>query len=113
MKRNIDVDTAKSLIKHKLLHCMPRTGDYPTGIEGFGMFRRDTANQSEHCFYRPLISVVVQGSKRSLMGNQEYNYGEGQSLVAAVDIPSLNYVMTASSNKPFLSLFSSCFFSRQ
>ena len=99
-----DIELTNALLKEKLLRAMPKTGNYPTPIDGFGIYRRDGEHEPENCFYRPLISLVVQGSKRSLMGKQEYLYGGGQSLVAAVDMPSVNYVTAASANAPFLSM---------
>lgn len=94
-----------SLLKDKLLYWMTRPGDYPTAVEGLTLFRRDEINQLENCFYRPLVAVIVQGSKRSVIGAEEYRYGENHCLVAGVDIPSVNYVTAASPEQPFLGLF--------
>src|SRR5208337_180744 len=93
-----------NLLKEKLLRWMPGTGDYPTAIEGFTIFRRDEANQPENCFYKPLVAVIVQGFKRSIIGSEEYRYGENHCLVTGVDIPSVNYVTVASPEHPFLGL---------
>jgi len=49
-----------NLLKEKLLRWMPGTGDDPTAIEGFTIFRRDEANQCENCFYEPLAEVIDQ-----------------------------------------------------
>ena len=46
--------------------------------------------------------MIVQGFKRSIIGSEEYRYGENHCLVAGVDIPSLNYVTVASPEHPFL-----------
>jgi AraC-like DNA-binding protein len=91
-------------IKEKLLAWMPRPGDYQTAIDGVGIYRRDVPNQSEHCFYKPMILVVVQGNKRSLMGTDEVRYGEEHFLITGVDMPSASYLPDASSRKPFLSI---------
>ncbi|MDL2283530.1 AraC family transcriptional regulator [Oxalobacter sp. OttesenSCG-928-P03] len=50
----------------------------------------------------PTISVLLQGRKRTVVGNRSYDYGEGQSLVNSLDLPSTNYVYDASQEKPFL-----------
>jgi len=92
------------LLKEKLLRWMPRTGDYPTAIEGFTIFRRDEANQPENCFYKPLVGVIVQGFKRSIVGSEEYRYGEKHCLVTGVDVPSVNYITAASREQPFLAV---------
>jgi len=94
-----------NLLKEKLLRWMPGSGDYPTAIEGLTIFRRDKANQLENCFYKPLVAVIVQGFKRSVIGSEEYRYGENHCLVAGVDMPCVNYVTDASPQQPFLGLF--------
>ena len=96
------LERTNNLLKEKLLRWMPRTGDYPTAVEGFTVFRRDEANQPENCFYKPLVGVIVQGFKRSIIGSEEYRYGENHCLVTGVDVPSVNYITAASPEQPFL-----------
>jgi AraC-like DNA-binding protein len=93
-----------NLLKEKLLRWMPEPGRYPTAIEGLTIVRRDEANQPENCFYKPLVAVIVQGIKRSVIGSEEYRYGENHCLVTGVDMPSVNHVTVASPEKPFLGL---------
>lgn len=64
--------------------------------------RRDEINKANNCFHKPLASVVIQGQKRSIWGNKDYNYGEGQVIVNGVDMPSASFVTDASPEKPFL-----------
>src|SRR5271157_5009038 len=89
-----------NLLKEKLLRWMPGSGDYPTAIEGLTVFRRDKAHQLENCFYKPLVAVIIQGFKRSVIGSEEYRYGENHCLVAGVDMPCVNYVTDASPEQP-------------
>ncbi len=107
MKESDRAGLAKTnnLLKEKLLRWMPGSGDYPTAIEGLTFFRRDQANQLENCFYKPLVAVIVQGFKRSVIGSEEYRYGENHCLVTGVDMPSVNYITDASPEQPFLGLF--------
>jgi AraC-like DNA-binding protein len=93
-----------NLLKEKLLRWMPESGRYPTAIEGLTIVRRDEANQPENCFYKPLVAVIVQGFKRSVIGSDEYRYGENHCLVTGVDMPSVNHVTVASPEHPFLGL---------
>ena len=93
-----------SLLKEKLLRRMPSPGRYPTTIEGFMISRRHDAKDLENCIYKPLVAVVVQGSKRSVIGSEEYRYGENHCLVIGVDIPSANHVIVASPEQPFLAV---------
>ena len=66
--------------------------------------RRHDAKDLENCIYKPLVAVVVQGSKRSVIGSEEYRYGENHCLVIGVDIPSANHVIVASPEQPFLAV---------
>ncbi|HVO67872.1 MAG TPA: AraC family transcriptional regulator [Syntrophales bacterium] len=93
-----------NLLKEKLLRWMPEPGRYPTAIEGLMISRRHDAKELENCVYRPLVAVVVQGSKRSVIGSEEYRYGENHCLVIGVDIPSANHVIVASPEQPFLAV---------
>lgn len=73
-------------------------------IEGLVITRRHEANRIETCFSKPSVSVIIQGSKRTMLGSEEYCYGENQCLVAGVDMPSSFYVTDASPERPFLAL---------
>jgi len=98
------LDRTNNLLKEKLLRWMPETGRYPTAIEGLMTSRRDEATQVENCIYKPLVGVIVQGFKRSIIGSEEYRYGENHCLVTGVDMPSANYVTVASPEQPFLAV---------
>ena len=90
-----------SLLKEKLLQRAPEHGKYPMDIEGLVITRRHEANRIETCFSKPSVSVIIQGSKRTMLGSEEYCYGENQCLVAGVDMPSSFYVTDASPERPF------------
>jgi AraC-like DNA-binding protein len=67
--------------------------------------RRHDAKELENCtIYKPLVAVVVQGSKRSVIGSEEYRYSQNHCLVIGVDIPSANHVLVASPEQPFLAV---------
>lgn len=101
-KTRMDSETKNRQIIEKLMQHMPNPGNYATGIEALTLHRRDELNVPENCFFNPTISVLVQGRKRTIVGNAEYDYGEGQCLVNSLDLPSSNYVYEASPEKPFL-----------
>ena len=93
-----------NLLKEKLLRKLPVQGKFETAVETFMIARRDDPNQLENCFSKPLVGLIVQGFKRSVIGSEEYCYGENQCLVAGVDIPSSFYVTDCSPEKPFLAI---------
>jgi AraC-like DNA-binding protein len=95
---------AKDLLKARLLALLPESGSFATDIPGLQLSRRDTSGQKENCFYRPMLALVVQGFKRSVIGDEEYHCREGSCAVIAVDMPSMVHIMEASRENPFLSM---------
>lgn len=91
-------------LKQMLLKRMPKPGKYSTPIEGFFMSRRESDEYVENCFYKPSIGLVVQGNKRSIVGDEEYKYGENQCLVVSVDMPSSFFASGATPEQPFLAV---------
>lgn len=80
-------------LKQKLLRHMETPCICSTSIEGFHLVRREDVGVPEQCFEKPLVGLVVQGTKHSLMSGQEYIYTENQSIVAGVDMPISSYVI--------------------
>jgi len=99
-----ELTRVNNLLKEKLLRRLPAPGLYATAIEGFMIARHHDAKEIQNCIYRPLVAVVVQGSKRSVIGSEEYRYGENHCLIVGVDVPSANHVIAASPDKPFLAV---------
>lgn len=99
-KDNTDIIYAR--LREALLRRMPEQCDYPTPVPGFVLHRRDVINNPENCFNKPILAVTIQGSKRTVVGNEEYRYGAGNCLVAGVDMPNMSYITDASPEKPYL-----------
>lgn len=91
-------------LKDKVLYWAIKAGRLPTAINGLMVTRREEANELRNFFYNPLVGITLQGSKRSLIGTDEYRYGEGYCMIAGVDIPSASYITDVTSEKPFLAI---------
>ena len=89
------------LLKEKLLQWHPNMGNI-RWTSRLVIKRQHEANRIETCFSKPSVSVIIQGSKRTMLGSEEYCYGENQCLVTGVDMPSSFYVTDASPERPFL-----------
>jgi AraC-like DNA-binding protein len=50
----------------------------------------------------PTFGLVAQGAKRTMLGEQAFNYGAGQYLIISADLPLTGHVVQASSEEPFL-----------
>ena len=92
-------------LKEILLRHMEKPGVCASAINGLTLVRREAVNSSERCFEKPLASVIVQGSKYSVIGTQEFHIHANQCFVFGVDVPSTSYVIDPMPEKPFLSLF--------
>jgi len=91
-------------LKDILMRHLPAPEIRPSPIDGLVLVRRDPP-APDRCFERPLVSVIVQGSKRSLIGSQEFVFRRGQFLVSGIDMPSSSSFFDTAPGQPFLSLF--------
>lgn len=81
-----------------------RTGLAPTPIPGLTTVRVIAPSGLVHAISRPLVCLVLQGSKHVTMGAQAFAFGAGDSLLIAADVPTVSQVTRASVNTPYLSL---------
>ena len=91
-------------LKEKALRHMPELGVRETAVPGLSISHRLAHDVLENSLYRPCIGVMLQGRKKSIIGMEEYVYGEGQCLVVGVDVPSSFYVVDGTEEAPFLCL---------
>ena len=54
--------------------------------------------------YQPMLYIVAQGAKRTLLGDSIVEYAAGQYLVVSVDLPITGSVIQASPDAPYLAL---------
>lgn len=91
-------------LKDRLMELMPTAQRMNSAVEGLALLRREAPSMGESCFYRPLVGVTVQGRKRSMVANNEYVYGDGCCIVTGVDMPSINEILEASPERPYLAV---------
>lgn len=54
--------------------------------------------------YRPLVCLILQGSKQVLAGPDTYDFNAGQSAIIGADIPVMGRITRASRAEPYLAL---------
>lgn len=91
-------------LKEWLLRLLPDEQKTTTPLEDLGLIRRDRPVLDESCIYQPIIELIVQGSRQSLIGSERLEYGKGQLMVAGVDIPCIINEVIAAPDEPFLGL---------
>ena len=69
---------------------------------GIHMVSADRPSEISHHVMQPMLAVVAQGAKRTILGDQVFEYRAGQYLVVSVDLPVSGHVCQASGDLPYL-----------
>ncbi|MDR1397366.1 MAG: AraC family transcriptional regulator [Desulfarculales bacterium] len=100
----IEIGRAKALLTKKLHSRMPAPGENPTAIAGLTLYRGDKIHTVGNCLYRPLISMIIQGTKLIRAGNEEYCCTDNDVMIFGVDLPANVMITQASPETPCMSL---------
>ncbi|MBB4634771.1 AraC family transcriptional regulator [Longimicrobium terrae] len=57
-----------------------------------------------HAVMRPLVCLVLQGTKHVTMGTQAFSFGAGDSMLITADVPTVSQITRATAAAPYLSL---------
>lgn len=75
-----------------------------TPVPGLMMVRASAPTEIIHDLFRPLVCLVVQGSKAVTVGQQSFAFSAGDSLLVTADVPTTSQVTRATAVAPYLSL---------
>ena len=75
-----------------------------TPVPGLTTIRSIARSGLVHAISRPLVCLVLQGSKQVAMGTQTFAFDAGDSLLITADVPTLSQITRASVAAPYLSL---------
>ncbi|WP_312793989.1 AraC family transcriptional regulator [Tianweitania sp.] len=92
--------TAIRVAEHQLV----RTGMASTPIPGLSVVREIIPSPLQHAVNRPLVALVLQGSKRVAMGARSFDFGDGESLLITADVPTVSQITRASLAAPYISV---------
>ncbi len=81
-----------------------RNGLAHTPIPGLMIVRETQPGDLVHAVYRPLICLVLQGSKHVAIGARAFAFAAGDSLLVTADQPTVSQITAASAVEPYLSL---------
>lgn len=68
------------------------------------LFQVDTPNEAAGLVYEPVVCLVLQGRKRTFIGDDILEYGPGECLVVAAEVAAMGQVIEATPAEPFLCL---------
>ena len=70
--------------------------------EGMTVFSTDQKSEPLGTVTKPVLVLVAQGAKRSVLGDRIFDYHAGQYLVVTVDVPLTSQITHATAAEPFL-----------
>jgi AraC-like DNA-binding protein len=79
-------------------------GSIETPIAGLTLHRIMRPGGPKPAIQMPALSLIAQGSKRVLVGGEEYGYDPLHYMVTSVDLPAVGKVTVASATQPYLGL---------
>ncbi|MBP1884373.1 AraC family transcriptional regulator [Sinorhizobium mexicanum] len=80
------------------------TGLARTPIPGLITIRQTTKSELQYAINRPLVCLVVQGTKQISLGDQTFTHQAGATLLITADVPTVSRIARASPTEPYLSL---------
>ncbi|MEL6349867.1 MAG: AraC family transcriptional regulator [Myxococcota bacterium] len=90
----------------ELIRCVEETADesYPTIVDGLSVGKRTHPHTFEALIYEPLVCLILQGSKHTIIGNQDVHVCAGECIIVSHPLPVVARVAEASPERPFLSM---------
>jgi AraC-like DNA-binding protein len=79
-----------------------RPGVAETALPGVRVLISSVPTEAAHHVTEPGLGIVVQGAKRTVVGDRVFEYGEGDFVVTSVDLPIASHVVRASAARPYL-----------
>ncbi len=79
-----------------------RPGVNESALPGVRVMTSSIPTEVMHCVTEPGVGIVAQGAKRTVVGDQLFEYGQGFFVVSSVDLPIASHVVRASARQPYL-----------
>jgi len=80
------------------------SGAVRTPIPGLTLIRETSPTALHYAINKPLVALVLQGTKRVTMGSRTFDFGAGESLLITADVPTVSQITRASIAAPYFSL---------
>lgn len=75
-----------------------------TPIPGLSLIRQTAPTELNYAIDQPLVAIVLQGSKHVTMGSSSFDFGAGESLLIAADVPTVSQITRATLGTPYFSI---------
>ena len=74
-----------------------------TAISGMTLVRTTEVGELQYRIERPLVCLIVQGTKEVTIGADTFSFSAGDSMLIAADVPTVSRITKASRVAPYLS----------
>lgn len=98
------IETLRHSMVRVLMEWTKDAADVTTPIPNLKFYRREGPTRPDYCVVEPSASLVIQGTKRALLGDDVYAYDINRFLITSLDLPSMMHIVEASPDKPYLGL---------
>ncbi|MEP6274771.1 AraC family transcriptional regulator, partial [Hyphomonas sp.] len=95
--------TLTTALRYAETHADP-AGIAETPIPGFVIIRATHPSELQRSILQPVVCLVLQGSKRVMMGTDVYDFAAGDSLLITADVPTMSQITRANPATPYVSL---------
>lgn len=101
---NNSLNESLDFLRGMISHWTGRNILVETPIPGLMFYQHDSPSRPHSAMYEPSICIIVQGSKRALLGGKTYEYDAHHYLVASVHLPTVVQILEASPEKPCMGM---------
>lgn len=98
------MNTLLSRVRRYAVANADKSGVARTPIPGLMVASATAPSSLDHTILRPLVCLVLQGSKHVTMGAQAFAFSAGDSLLVTADVATMSQITQASVAAPYCSL---------
>jgi AraC-like DNA-binding protein len=99
-----DLDQQQAELAERATRLAPHEGIQECALRGVAIMRANSPSVPTPSVYEPSLCIVVQGRKRSLVGNEVYYYDPLNYLTVSVTLPATGHILEATPDRPYLCL---------
>ncbi|MCF7220666.1 AraC family transcriptional regulator [Lysobacter sp. TLK-CK17T] len=97
-------DPRQQELAERIARWVPGDGVHASAWKSLTLIQASSPNDGLPSVYEPCLCVVVQGSKRALVGDRVFHYDPLNYLVVSVTLPAVGQILEASPERPYLCL---------
>ncbi|KKX27130.1 AraC family transcriptional regulator [Rhizobium sp. LC145] len=98
------MDVLKDAVRAYVSQHGNHEGLAPTPVPGLRLKCVEAPHGDLHAITRPLVIIVLQGTKRMVVGREERIFSAGQSAIVSADMPIVTRIERASPSEPYMAI---------